>query len=235
MKSPGEAVIFERFPRCYFPEQSRGAMRFTAMKRSLIAALLLASPLAACGDGGEVAQNNIAAAPAETANQAAPPANAAAPGNEAAEAPAPLTFIRPTGYDTIRIGAKPQEVGYGLADAGGYDGPCRIWTSPRLPGLAVMVDEGIIRRLTLHASRGTPSPIRTERGIGVGSTEAEVRAAYSPLGQEAHKYEEAPAKYLNWGEEGVPQAFRFEIGANGRVTELHAGESPWLTYVEGCS
>ena len=148
---------------------------------------------------------------------------------------APATALTAQGFDTIRIDAAPADAGYGLADNGAYQDACRIYASPRLPGLAVMVDGGRIRRLTLYTSRAGASPIRTERGIGIGSTEAQVRAAYRPVGEEPHKYEPAPAKYLNHGEEGVPQALRFEIGTDGKVSEIHAGESPWLSYVESCS
>lgn len=154
---------------------------------------------------------------------------------EPALAPSPAATLSAAGYDSIRIDATPAQAGYGLADDGAYRDACRIFQSPRLPGLAALVEDGRIRRVTLYTGRSGPSPIRTERGIGVGSTEAEVRAAYSPLGQEPHKYSAAPAKNLFWGEEGVPQALRFEIGENGKVSELHAGESPWLQYVESCS
>lgn len=149
--------------------------------------------------------------------------------------PSPALAFTAQGYDTIRIDATPAQAGYGLADDGAYQDACRIYASPRLPGLAVMVEAGRIRRLTLYTSPAGPSPIRTERGIGLGATEAAVRAAYRPLGEEPHKYEPAPAKYLNFGEEGVPQALRFEIGADGKVGEIHAGGSPWLFYVESCS
>ena len=173
-----------------------------------LAPLIALAALAACGEAEQpVPQGNDAASPSAIVNQAAP-APAPAPVEPAASEAQVLTS---QGYDTIRIGAKPGEVGHGLKDDGNYQDVCRIWLSDQLPGLAVLVEDGLIRRVTLYTGPRGPSPIRTERGIGVGSTEAEVRAAYSPLGEEAHKYSEAPAKNLYWGEEGVPQALRFEI------------------------
>jgi hypothetical protein len=151
---------------------------------------------------------------------------------EPARAPA-APVLTAQGYDTIRIGAKPgAAAGYALAPAGGSAADaCRIFLSPRVPGLAVMVEQGVVTRLTARAGA---TEVRTERGIGVGSTEAEVRAAYRTLGETPHKYEAAPAKNLVWGEEGVPEALRFEIGTDGRVAQLHAGASPALMYVEAC-
>lgn len=186
--------------------------------RHLLTAALALSTLSACS---------------EPAPPAAPPPAVAATSTAASPARAPVLTAQ--GYDGIRLGVAPAAAGYGLADDGAYRDACRIFTSARLPGLAALVEDGVIRRVTLLAASARPSRIRTERGIGVGSTEPQVRAAYRPVGEEAHKYSAPPAKNLYWGEEGSPEALRFEIGEDGRVSALHAGESPWLQYVEGCS
>lgn len=172
-------------------------------------------------------------APPPAQAPAASPAPTSIPSS--APSPTPSPVLTPQGYDTIRIGARPGEVGYDLRDEGTYDGACRIWTSTRLPGLSVLVEDGVIRRVTLWAAPDAASPIRTARGIAVGATEAEVRAAYRPLGEEPHEYGGPPAKNLYWGEEGVPEALRFEMDEEGRVQALHAGESPQLRYSESCS
>lgn len=207
---------------------SKAISRSSPIRAGTLLATLALSALFACSEPDPATQP----LPLDTASST--PAPVAPP---AASSPSPIAAqaITAAGYDTIRIGATPAEAGYGLADDGAYQDVCRIYASARLPGLAAMVEDGRIRRITLYTSRSGPSPIRTDRGIGIGSTEAEVRAAYSPLGEELHKYSGPPAKNLYWGEEGVGQALRFEIGEDGKVAELHAGESPWLRYVESCS
>jgi hypothetical protein len=193
----------------------------TRVPRLILILAPMSAVLAGCGRP-EQAGNGAQADVRTTAPQPAP-------ASSSARAKPALTA---QGYDTIRIGAKPADaIGYALAPVGGTpEDACRIFRSPRVPGLAVMVEQGVVTRLTAHGD----AKVRTERGIGVGSTEAEVRAAYRPLGESPHKYDAAPAKNLVWGEEGVPEALRFEIGADGRVVQLHAGASPALMYVEGC-
>ena len=168
------------------------------------------------------------------ARGAAPPG---APGPQLDAAVALATpVLTAFGYDTIRLGASPAEPSeYALADDGSYQDRCRIFLTDRVPGLAVMVENGKITRLSASARAAGASKVRTDRGIGVGSMEAEVRAAYAPLREEPHKYVAAPAKDLFFGgSEDVP-GLRFEIGPDGRVIEVHAGRMPALGYVEGCS
>jgi hypothetical protein len=189
--------------------------------------------LVACGEAPDVR------APA---NESVPPSagNAMEPANSvAADAgPAPAApVLQPAGYDTIRIGAPPSEGdGYALTDDGSYEDSCRIFSSDRLANFYAIVEDGRVMRLTaFHRPETGASPVRTDRGIGAGSTEAEVRAAYSPLREQAHHYVEAPAKDLFFGGTETEPGLRFEIGLDGKVSALHAGLMPVLAYVEGCS
>ena len=172
-------------------------------------------------------------------------AGCARDGEAEADTPAPAAATRlaaaPTltasGYDTIRIGASPADAtGYALAEEEGYDGDCRIFTSQRLPSVYFIVERGRVMRLTAHAEGGAAaSTLRTDRGIGVGSTEAEVRAAYSPLREEPHEYLSPLGKNLYFGGSETEPGLRFEMGDDNRVSHVHAGLEPVLTYSEGCS
>ena len=199
-----------------------------------VMAWVLGLSLAACGEsapGGPVAVN--APATSSTAD-VVEPENAMI----ADSAPVPAAnVLRPIGYDTIRIGEPPSAAdGYALADDGSYEDSCRIYSSDRLANVYAIVEDGRIMRLTAFHRSGTGAEaIRTDRGIGPGSTEAEVRAAYSPLREQPHHYVEAPAKDLFFGGTETEPGLRFEIDAEGRVSNLHAGLEPVLSYVEGCS
>ncbi len=73
-------------------------------------------------------------------------------------------------------------------------------------------------------------------GIGVGSSERDVRKWFAGFRAEPHQYESAPAKYLTApnAASGDP-ALRFEIGADRKVSLIHVGTMPVLGYVEGCA
>ena len=67
------------------------------------------------------------------------------------------------------------------------------------------------------------------------ATEAEVKQ-YFPFPATPHKYVDAPGKYLTApnAASGDP-ALRFEIGSDGKVSQIHVGTMPVLGYVEACS
>lgn len=195
------------------------------LRTGLAATLLLAACSEAPAPDNEAAEADNA--PVATPMPAATPA---------ASEPSGAPRITAAGYDTIRIGQSPDAAtGYALKDAGDMPGECRTFTSPKLPEAYVMVQDGLVRRITFFAPDSGTSPYRTERGIAPGASEAAIRKAYAPLAEEGHKYVAAPAKYLNYGGEGAPYGMRFEIDGEGRANFIHVGESPWLNYVEGCA
>jgi hypothetical protein len=105
-------------------------------------------------------------------------------------------------------------------------------TSPDYPGVYAIVTDGLVRRITV----GQRSDVKLVEGVGVGSTERDVKAWFGGFREEPHKYEAAPAKYLTApnAASGDP-AVRFEIGAEGLVKLIHVGTMPVLAYVEGCA
>ena len=108
---------------------------------------------------------------------------------------------------------------------------CRTVSSPEYPGVYAIVENGNVQRITL----GQASTVKLAEGVGVGSTEQDVRKWFAGFREEAHKYEAAPAKYLTApNAANGSSALRFEIGADGKVKLIHVGVMPVLAYVEGC-
>lgn len=134
------------------------------------------------------------------------------------------------GLGDLAIG-KPVPAGSSFSRGGdpmpGSD--CRMLSSPDYPGVYALVEGGTVRRITAHEG----SQVKLIEGIGVGSTEDAVLAAFPGFQSESHKYVGGRAKYLT--QPGSDPRLRFEIGEDGRVSDIHVGENPQLSYVEGCS
>jgi hypothetical protein len=136
------------------------------------------------------------------------------------------------GLGALRIG-QAVPAGSGWAERGAQiSDECRLISSPDFPGVYAIVEGGRVRRITV----GQRSDVKLVEGIGVGASEAEVRAAFAGFREEPHEYVEAPGKYLTApnAPSGDP-ALRFEIGADRRVSLIHVGTMPVLGYVEGCA
>ncbi|WP_245409664.1 hypothetical protein [Allosphingosinicella vermicomposti] len=202
------------------------------LKTSLAAAALTLS-LAACSS--EPSDNEAMAEPANVAAPAAdtPQPAQSSPANTAAPAtPAAANVLALEGLGALRIGeAVPANSGWAERGAQISDA-CRTVTSPDVPGVYAIVEDSRVRRITL----GQRSTVKLIEGIGVGATEADVRAAFPGFRETPHKYVEAPGKYLTAPnvESGDP-ALRFEIGKDGKVSLIHVGTMPVLGYVEGCA
>lgn len=188
------------------------------------AACSLIALLAACGPAPE------------KASEPAPPAVAApAPAQTPAPAPtptAPTKVIGLEGLGDLKIG-QPVPAGGTWAERGAQTGDaCRTVTSPDYPGVYAIVEQGKVQRITV----GQRSDVKLVEGVGVGSTEKDVKGWFGGFREEPHKYQDAPAKYLTApnAASGDP-AVRFEIGSDGKVSLIHVGVMPALGYVEGCS
>lgn len=164
-----------------------------------------------------------------------------------ASAPAALR-LAPEGLGPLKIGMTLAQVtdAWG-ADAepdavGGADpASCDQFRPARAPqGVLVMIENGRLTRISLIRE----NPIRTDRGVGLGSTADAVRGAYKgTVAASPHKYRDAPSEYLtHWARKAVPgdrttptdRGIVFEVDGRGIVDLVHAG-GPSIQYVEGCS
>lgn len=195
------------------------------------AVILLALAAAACGTqpaGNQAASNSLINAQSAPTPAPAIPADPPRPGT-----PPAATVLTLAGLGDIVIGAPPRMTGPGALteDHVQLSAECRTLSSPGHRDVYVMTDGKVVTRITLMRD----TKVRTDKGIGPGASEAEVRAAYAPLAERPHEYVDAPAKNLVWGAEGGKPGLRFEIGNDGRVTAVHAGVQPMLGYSEGCA
>lgn len=187
-------------------------------------------PLAACSSQAPTVSASPVAAESTELPADAPSASAqeTAPAMPGASART-LTL---EGLDTLVVGMPvPASSDWKIRGAQASD-ECLIYTSPRFPGVYAIAEDNAVRRISV----GRKSDVRLVEGIGAGTPEAEVKAAFAGFRQEPHKYEDAPAKYLTAPNAGGPDsALRFEIGSDGKVSFMHVGISPVLEYVEGCA
>ena len=168
-----------------------------------------------------------ASAPGETSPEAAPPPAA------------PVTMVvTPEGVGPIRIGMTEAEVREAAGpariegDTGDTFESCKeIQLKGDLAGTWVMLEEGRVTRVSL----GDMSQVRTDKGVGLGATAAQVRTAYGAAVQtEPHKYEGPPAEYLTVWTVPDKTGVRFETNEQRVVKTIHAG-GPSIQYVEGCA
>ncbi len=87
----------------------------------------------------------------------------------------------------------------------------------------------------VRVSASTEAPhTRTAQNVGVGSTDAEVRAAYQNLIEQGSHYNAPPAHNLIAWTVPEQSGLLFEVNEQGVVTAVHAG-GPQILYMEGCA
>lgn len=159
--------------------------------------------------------------------------------------PVDANALTAEGWGPLRIGMTLAEITAALgpdADPGAVGGAdpaaCDQFRPERAPeGMLLMVEEGRLSRISLIRA----SPLKTDRGFGLGDSAAAIKTAYGSAAMvEPHKYESAPAEYIAVAGPApaeTPTTERgivYEIGGDGTVKAIHAG-GPSIHYVEGCS
>jgi hypothetical protein len=89
------------------------------------------------------------------------------------------------------------------------------------------------RLVRITASTEAPRT-RTDQNVGVGSTDAEVRAAYQNVIEEGAHYNPPPAHNLIVWTVPEQSGLLFEVSEAGIVTAVHAGGGQ-IQYMEGCA
>ncbi|HYC94868.1 MAG TPA: hypothetical protein VEB39_04135 [Sphingomicrobium sp.] len=165
---------------------------------------------------------------------------AAVPVPSRAERPAPSYDwkLTPAGWGPVRIGMSREQVTKALqvelqGDAFDNQGSCieLFPASEELKGIYFMFQDGKLSRISVVET----GKITTPRGIRVGATADEVRAAYGDkLQTEPHHYIDLPAEYLTYWLRPKARGVRFETDAQRKVETIHAGNDS-IQLVEGCA
>jgi hypothetical protein len=106
------------------------------------------------------------------------------------------------------------------------------------PDVFYMVEQGKIVRIDVSKLDEGPQsspPVRTAKGIGLGSSEAAVKAAYGSLVKvEPHPYLEEAGHYLVVKSADGKSGIIFETDTKS-VIGFRAGAYPAVAYIEGCA
>lgn len=146
--------------------------------------------------------------------------------------------LTPAGWGPVRLGMSRGQVEKALkvtleGEAFDNEGSCLelIGADNAVPGLYFMFLDGRLSRVSV----GGPSTVKTPRGIGVGATADEVRAAYGEkLQAEPNHYLDLPAEYLTFWLKPKKSGVRFETDAQRKVETIHAGNDS-IQLIEGCA
>lgn len=157
----------------------------------------------------------------------------------AAPPAAPEAVLSADGYGPIRIGMTAEEAsaayGHAFVADPALDAPeiCQTYRpadgAPQ-DGLRLLTRNNRIASVTDHGS----AAVRTAEGIGVGSTLAQVQAAYPSAVRREAAYDEPPAHELIAWRTPETSGMLFVISGQGVVTTIRAGDDSILL-IEGCA
>ena len=199
---------------------------------------LLVLALSACNGERPAAEPGQPAPAADAPVADVPPA--ATPANPPVEAPDPAAGLaRFDGYGDMRFGMSESEARAAWAgalsgDAAGGAGNACHYLNPawdKAPSyFAFMFDGGKFVRYDVGNDTEV-APGGGKRGMDADR----IRALYPDRVRESpHKYVDG-GKYLRIEDTASDGVLVFETDAAGKVTEWHAGLSPQVDYIEGCS
>lgn len=239
MTTPKSVTTFTR-PCRQFPGILR-AMRLLGW--TVLTAAMTASCLALAGCAGDVT------------NAAAPPASTRVPAGTSTRNPAPTGTALTVGFDhlgPVKLGMTPSQAARRLGvqvASHGVSGTVRCF-QPQLArphdAVTFLVEavtwDGPISRFDVGFA--TPPGLhvvnspRTDSGVGVGDSEAQVKAAYpGRVKMSAHTYVPGGHYLEVLAGRGDPPgtAIVFETDTAGRVTSIRWGSRQEAEYVEGCA
>jgi hypothetical protein len=147
----------------------------------------------------------------------------------------PANVLTPQGYGPFRVGmswaqARRAVPGLRYGDRLDEGNTCHEASTARMPGVYAMFENNRLVRVSLSS----PSRVATARGIRVGATAAQVRAAYrGQYRDEPHHYVGPEGRYFTVWTVRNRSGIRFETDEHHRVRAIHGGGSA-IEYVEGC-
>lgn len=146
-----------------------------------------------------------------------------------------IGVLTSNGLGLYRIGTSfPELMDAGVAlTSGPNDYSCAPFFEAhftRDPSVTLLFNDDTLVRISAKVG----SRIATDRGIGLGASEAQLRTAYGAgLEVEQHASEKSPAKYLTTLPRQGTNGIRFETGTDRRVARIHAGDAS-IQHFEAC-
>jgi len=141
-----------------------------------------------------------------------------------------LTF---KGYKNIEIGMKIKDVVKATGLAFSYDAPpeeneCTYAYTRSLPGLYIMVIDGVVARIDVDKGDYT-----TPEGARLGDSEEKIRKLYPKVEVEGQRYV-PEGHYLIVRSPDGSRAIIFDTDGK-KVTAFRVGRMPEVEWVEGCN